>query len=57
MSSATPISKETITIQGGFGPIQAIEAPVTLEIKPLTVLIGTQGTGKSLISQILYFFS
>jgi len=56
MSSATPISKETITIQGGFGPIQAIEAPVTLEIKPLTVLIGTQGTGKSLISQILYFF-
>lgn len=27
-----------------------------LEIKPLTVFIGKQGTGKSLISQLIYFF-
>jgi len=56
MLSSGSIPKETITIEGGLGPIQAIEAPITLDIKPLTVLIGTQGTGKSLISQILYFF-
>lgn len=56
MLSSGSIPKETITIAGGLGPIQAIESPITLDIKPLTVLIGTQGTGKSLISQILYFF-
>ena len=27
-----------------------------LEIKPLTVFIGKQGTGKSLLSQLSYFF-
>jgi hypothetical protein len=27
-----------------------------LEIKPLTVFIGKQGTGKSLVSQLIYFF-
>jgi hypothetical protein len=30
--------------------------PDGLEIKPLTVFIGKQGTGKSLISQLIYFF-
>ena len=37
---------------GALGPVAACE----LEIKPLTVLIGRQGTGKSLVSQVLYFF-
>lgn len=27
-----------------------------LDIKPLTVFVGRQGTGKSLVSQVLYFF-
>lgn len=48
--------QEQITITGHLGPIQAIETPLTLSIAPLTVFIGPQGTGKSLISQLLYFF-
>jgi hypothetical protein len=47
--------KESIRIEGGLGPIQALE-PIELDILPLTVFIGPQGTGKSLISQLLYFF-
>ncbi len=46
--------KEEIEIENGFGPFQAM--PVKLDILPLTVFIGTQGTGKSLVSQLLYFF-
>jgi hypothetical protein len=38
--------------QGPLGPIQ----PCAVEIRPFTVLVGKQGTGKSLLSQILYFF-
>ncbi|MEQ9232686.1 MAG: AAA family ATPase [Coleofasciculus sp. E2-BRE-01] len=49
-------NKESIEIRGHLGPIQAIDAPLTLEISPLTVFIGPQGTGKSLVSQLLYFF-
>ncbi len=51
------ISRENITFSGGLGPIQALaDDPLSLEIKPLTVFIGPQGTGKSLVSQFLYFF-
>lgn len=35
-----------------FGPLHT---PLEIEIKPLTLIIGPQGTGKSLISQFLYF--
>jgi hypothetical protein len=48
--------QETITIKGHLGPIRAIDSPLSLDISPLTVFIGPQGTGKSLISQLLYFF-
>ena len=44
----------------GFGPVQHLpileNGKEGLEIKPLTVFIGGQGTGKSLFSQIVYFF-
>ncbi len=48
--------QESITITGGLGAINAIDNPIKLRIAPLTVFIGPQGTGKSLISQLLYFF-
>lgn len=39
-----------------FGPIKASKSePVEIKIKPLTVFIGVQGSGKSLASQLLYF--
>lgn len=37
---------------GALGPVPACE----LEIRPLTVFIGAQGTGKSLVAQTLYAF-
>lgn len=37
---------------GSLGPVPACE----LQINPLTIFVGKQGTGKSLISQVLYFF-
>lgn len=46
---------ETLEFDGSsLGPIQ-VDGPLTLEIKPLTVFIGPQGSGKSLASQLLYF--
>lgn len=51
-----PESQESIQVSGHFGPIRADKSPIELEISPLTVFIGPQGTGKSLISQFLYFF-
>jgi hypothetical protein len=46
-------NRRRLTIsQGPLGPIQ----PCQVEVAPFTVLIGKQGTGKSLLSQILYFF-
>jgi hypothetical protein len=39
-------------LRGALGPVPACR----LEIKPLTVFIGRQGTGKSLVAQVLYFF-
>ena len=44
--------REQLKIEGHLGPLKALDAPLTLEISPLTVLIGPQGTGKSLISPI-----
>lgn len=41
--------------KGKLGSITTLPAN-GLEIKPLTVFIGKQGTGKSLISQLAYFF-
>lgn len=46
-------SIETLALNAPFGPFTQ---PIQLDIKPLTVFIGQQGTGKSLISQFLYFF-
>lgn len=37
---------------GALGPVPKCQ----LEIRPFTVLIGKQGTGKSLIAQVLYLF-
>ncbi len=48
--------QERIKIEGHLGPIRAVDMPLTLDISPLTVFIGPQGTGKSLVSQLLYFF-
>lgn len=47
---------ENLEIKGGLGPIQANDMPISIELAPLTVFIGPQGSGKSLISQLLYFF-
>lgn len=56
MSTQVQAHQETITISGGFGPLKADTDPLALTIKPLSVFIGPQGTGKSLLSQLLYFF-
>jgi len=53
MATKPKIVKEEISINNKFGPIKE---SVKLDILPLTVFIGPQGTGKSLISQLLYFF-
>lgn len=37
---------------GALGPVPKCE----MEIRPLTLFVGRQGTGKSLISQVLYLF-
>ena len=42
---------EYVEIEGGVGPIQT-ESPVWIDLAPLTVFIGPQGAGKSLISQV-----
>lgn len=44
--------KETLTIEK-LGPITG---PLRIEPKPLTILIGEQASGKSLVAQVLYFF-
>ena len=44
---------EIFTISGGaLGPVPACE----LQIRPFTVFLGAQGTGKSLVAQTLYAF-
>ena len=44
---------ETLILQAGFGPLQE---ETKLSLAPLTIFFGPQGSGKSLASQILYFF-
>jgi hypothetical protein len=48
-ATATRVDKLRIA-SGRLGPV----GPCELDIRPLTVLIGKQGTGKSLIAQVLY---
>lgn len=56
MQAEAKIVHETITVKnGGLGPLK-VGKSLQLAIKPLTVFIGPQGTGKSLLSQLLYFF-
>lgn len=44
---------ETLAITtGNLGPLGKCQ----MEVRPLTVLIGKQGTGKSLVAQVLYLF-
>lgn len=38
--------------KGKLGPL----GPCKLDIRPFTVFVGKQGTGKSLVAQLLYFF-
>ena len=46
--------KEVLRLERGqFGPLKA---PLEFLVKPLTVFVGPQGGGKSLLSEILYFF-
>lgn len=47
-------NNEKLLLEGGFGPIQAT-SPQKIDILPLTIVLGVQGTGKSLLSQLLYF--
>ncbi len=39
--------------KGTFGPFKA---PLHIDVRPLTIFVGPQGSGKSLLSEILYFF-
>jgi hypothetical protein len=55
MKTENCISWEKILIKGGLGPVQAGKG-MELTFLPVTLLIGPQGTGKSLVSQLLYFF-
>ncbi|MFH0902815.1 MAG: AAA family ATPase [Pseudomonadota bacterium] len=49
----TQHSRESLHIRAGrLGPLE----PQSLDISPLTLLIGGQGTGKSLVAQSLYLF-
>lgn len=46
---------EILQIRGTLGPIREFPAG-GLKLYPFTLFIGKQGTGKSLVSQIIYFF-
>ncbi len=46
------MTNPVLRIEGKLGTVSSAE----IEFRPLTVFIGPQGTGKSLISQIAYFF-
>lgn len=49
----TPAVYQRLTIaDGALGPV----APGEVEARPFTVFVGRQGTGKSLVAQVLYFF-
>jgi len=54
-SSRSEEPREEIWLaKGKLGPIRDTENKI--EVRPLTIFIGKQGTGKSLLSQLLYFF-
>ncbi len=44
---------ETLILHAGFGPLQET---TRLTLAPMTIFFGPQGSGKSLVSQVLYFF-
>lgn len=46
------VNQERLTVKGRLGLVP----DCTLDIRPLTVLVGKQGAGKSLVAQVLYFF-
>lgn len=46
---------ENLQITGALGPIRELPHG-GMEIRPFTIFIGKQGTGKSLVSQLAYFF-
>lgn len=55
MTANIPV--ETLRFKGQFGPIKAeLQDPLDIDIYPLTIFIGPQGSGKSLTSQVLHFF-
>lgn len=43
--------REQLRIEGHLVPLKALDAPLNLEISPLTVLIGPQGTETSWLVQ------
>jgi hypothetical protein len=51
-ANGVPVEKLSVT-KGSLGPLGE---GTELEVRPLTVLVGRQGTGKSLAAQVLYFF-
>jgi hypothetical protein len=52
-ASKRSIPDERLSVtSGNLGPV----GPCEIDVKPLTVLVGRQGTGKSLVAQVLYFF-
>jgi len=56
MKTEYEIVKERFSVKGGFGPLGNAGNGIELDILPITVFIGPQGTGKSLVSQLLYLF-
>ncbi|RME09593.1 MAG: ATP-binding protein [Ardenticatenia bacterium] len=47
--------RRVLRIEGQLGPLQGKPAQ-EIEVRPLTIFIGKQGVGKSLVAQVLYFF-
>ena len=54
-SKAPPPKRHTDRLRLKAGALGAVSS-CELDIRPFTVFIGQQGTGKSLIAQVLYFF-
>ncbi|MBI5497655.1 MAG: ATP-binding protein [Deltaproteobacteria bacterium] len=50
------VGRDTDVFRIAKGALGPVVAPCTLHIKPFTILVGPQGTGKSLVAQSLYFF-
>lgn len=52
---AAPKDEEGLVVEKG-GNLGPLRGPLSLSVRPLTVLVGRQGTGKSLVAQMLYLF-